>query len=79
MAIVWCLRLVPLSPRRSKSHPLTLEAIWDDDGGFVNWLDSGNAGPCNETEGDPKIIQQTTPDTDVRFSNIKWGDIGSTT
>lgn len=54
-------------------------SIWNDDGGFMNWLDSGDAGPCNATEGDPKIIQQIAPDTDVTFSNIKWGDIDSTT
>lgn len=45
----------------------------------MNWLDAGNAGPCNDTEGDPQIIKQTTPDTDVTFSAIKWGDIGTTT
>lgn len=54
-------------------------SIWNDDGEFMNWLDSGDSGPCNATEGDPKIIQQTTPDTDVTFSKIRWGDIGTTT
>ncbi|KAH8703552.1 putative endo-beta-1,4-glucanase celB [Talaromyces proteolyticus] len=53
-------------------------SIWNDNSQFMNWLDSGNAGPCNSTEGNPSIIEQTAPYTSVTFSNIKWGDIGST-
>ncbi|KAJ4354278.1 uncharacterized protein N0V89_006012 [Didymosphaeria variabile] len=53
-------------------------SIWWDEGGFMNWLDSGNAGPCNATEGDPKIIQTIEKAPSVIFSQIKWGDIGST-
>ena len=53
-------------------------SVWWDDGGNMNWLDSGNAGPCNATEGNPKVIQAIQPDTAVTFSKIKWGEIGST-
>ncbi|KAF2467310.1 endoglucanase-like protein [Lindgomyces ingoldianus] len=53
-------------------------SIWWDDGGFMHWLDSGNAGPCNATEGDPKVIQKIEPSPAVTFSQIKWGEIGST-
>ena len=53
-------------------------SIWWDEGGFMQWLDGGNAGPCNATEGDPKNIKNIQPDTAVTFSNIKWGEIGST-
>ncbi|KAK0610646.1 glycoside hydrolase family 7 protein [Bombardia bombarda] len=53
-------------------------SIWADDGGFMNWMDSGNAGPCSETEGDPKLIVKEHPEAAVTFSNIKWGEIGST-
>lgn len=53
-------------------------SVWWDEGGFMNWLDSGNAGPCNATEGDPKIIQQIEKAPSVVFSQIKWGEIGST-
>ncbi|KAI2638108.1 concanavalin A-like lectin/glucanase domain-containing protein [Xylaria nigripes] len=53
-------------------------SIWNDAGQFMNWLDSGNAGPCSATEGDPSKIIQEHPDTHVVFSNIRWGDIGST-
>ena len=53
-------------------------SIWLDEGGFMKWLDGGNAGPCNATEGDPKVIQQVEPRPAVVFSQIKWGEIGST-
>jgi cellulase len=53
-------------------------SIWADDGGFMTWLDSGNAGPCNATEGNPAEIVKHTPDASVTFSNIRWGEIGST-
>ncbi|KAF2017996.1 glycoside hydrolase family 7 protein [Aaosphaeria arxii CBS 175.79] len=53
-------------------------SIWWDEGGFMKWLDSGSAGPCNATEGDPKVIAGIEPNPTVVFSEIKWGDIGST-
>lgn len=53
-------------------------SIWNDSGAFMNWLDSGNAGPCNSTEGNPQLIQVQHPETSVTFSKIRWGDIGST-
>jgi cellulase len=53
-------------------------SIWWDEGGFMNWLDSGNAGPCSATEGDPKVIPSIEKDPAVTFSQIKWGEIGST-
>lgn len=53
-------------------------SIWDDTGGFMNWLDSGNAGPCDATEGDPALIVEKYPDTSVVYSKIRYGEIGST-
>jgi cellulase len=53
-------------------------SIWWDEGGFMNWLDTGSAGPCNTTEGDPKVIQQIEKAPTVTFSQVKWGEIGST-
>jgi cellulase len=53
-------------------------SIWWDEGGAMNWLDSGAAGPCNATEGFPETIQQIEKNPTVSFSNIKWGEIGST-
>ncbi|KAK5118767.1 hypothetical protein LTR85_007973 [Meristemomyces frigidus] len=53
-------------------------SIWNDAGAYMDWLDSGTAGPCNSTEGNPVLIEAEDPGTSVTFSNIKWGDIGST-
>ncbi|CAK7222570.1 hypothetical protein SCUCBS95973_004886 [Sporothrix curviconia] len=53
-------------------------SIWDAPGDFMTWLDSGSAGPCSATQGDPKIIAMNNSDAAVTFSNIRWGDIGST-
>ncbi|KAK1759824.1 putative endo-beta-1,4-glucanase celB [Echria macrotheca] len=53
-------------------------SIWNSDGDFMSWLDGMDNGPCNATEGDPTIIRARTPDVAVTFSNIRWGEIGST-
>jgi cellulase len=53
-------------------------SIWWDEGGFMKWLDSGEAGPCNDTEGDPKNIRTKEKDPMLKYSKIKWGEIGST-
>lgn len=53
-------------------------SIWWDSSGFMDWLDNGNAGPCNATEGNPAVITAIQPDPTVTFSQIKWGEINST-
>jgi cellulase len=53
-------------------------SIWWDESGFMTWLDSGSAGPCNATEGDPKVIREIEKAPTVTFSQIKWGEIDST-
>ncbi|KFY79001.1 hypothetical protein V499_01951 [Pseudogymnoascus sp. VKM F-103] len=53
-------------------------SVWWDTSGFMNWLDSGNAGPCSATEGNPTEIVKVEPNPAVTFSNVKWGEIGST-
>jgi cellulase len=53
--------------------------IWWDVGGYMNWLDTGDSGPCNATEGNPSVIVKVEPDPVVTFSNVKVGEIGSTT
>lgn len=53
-------------------------SIWNDQTGNMTWLDGGDSGPCNSTEGNPAFIERTSPGTSVTFSAIKWGDIGST-
>lgn len=53
-------------------------SIWNDAGQFMNWLDEGSAGPCSSTAGNPSTIEAETPFTHTTWSQIKWGDIGST-
>ncbi|KAK3389438.1 putative endo-beta-1,4-glucanase celB [Podospora didyma] len=53
-------------------------SIWNQPDGFMQWLDGGSNGPCNATEGDPNNIKASTPDTSVTFSNVKWGELGTT-
>ncbi len=54
-------------------------SIWNDNSQYMNWLDSGSNGPCSSTAGNPSTILAQDPNTHVIFSNIRWGDIGSTT
>ena len=53
-------------------------SIWWDESGFMNWLDSGESGPCNPNEGNPQNIRQIEPEPEVTYSNLRWGEIGST-
>ncbi|KAJ7138655.1 cellobiohydrolaseI [Mycena filopes] len=65
-------------------------SIWDDHEAGMYWLDSTyptNAstsspgvarGPCSTTSGDPKTVESTEANNAVVFSNIKFGDIGTT-
>ncbi len=53
-------------------------SIWDAPGDFMTWLDSGSSGPCSATQGDPRVIMMNNSNAAVTFSNIRWGDIGST-
>lgn len=52
--------------------------LWDDTSAFMNWLDAGTAGPCNMKQGNPAIIKKSFGYTQVTFSNVKWGELGST-
>jgi len=54
-------------------------SIWNDAAQNMNWLDQGSNGPCPAGQGSPTNIQNSHSDTHVVFSNIRWGDIGSTT
>lgn len=54
-------------------------SIWNDASQNMAWLDSGANGPCSIAQSTPAYIQANTPNTHVVFSNIRWGDIGSTT
>jgi cellulase len=53
-------------------------SVWWDAGNGMEWLNSGEAGPCSIEEGHPDYITEIQPDTSVTFSNMRWGEIGST-
>jgi len=73
----------------AKGHVLAL-SIWDDHAAQMLWLDStypidkdpavpGAArGPCATDSGKPSQVRADHPDSQVIFSNIKFGEIGST-
>jgi len=65
-------------------------SMWDDHEANMLWLDStypidtpdapgAKRGTCPTTSGDPKDVEEQHPDASVRFFNIKYGEIGSTT
>ncbi|KAH7335806.1 cellulase [Rhizoctonia solani] len=65
-------------------------SIWDDHAAHMLWLDSNYPldrdaskpgvarGSCPTSSGDPKDVETQSPDASVTFSNIRFGDIGST-
>lgn len=54
-------------------------SLWNDNSGQnMNWLDSGSSGPCSSSAGNPATIMSKSPGTHTTYSNIRWGDIGST-
>ncbi|KAI1873185.1 uncharacterized protein JN550_003438 [Neoarthrinium moseri] len=58
---------------------VALSIWWSSDGGMT-WLDglSQGAGPCADSEDLPENILKVEPEPEVTFSNLKWGEIGST-
>ncbi|KAF8603422.1 cellobiohydrolase I-II [Ceratobasidium sp. AG-I] len=65
-------------------------SIWDDHAANMLWLDSNYPtdrpatqpgvarGTCATTSGVPKDVEANSPNASVTYSNIKFGDIGST-
>lgn len=63
-------------------------SIWDDHSVQMKWLDSTyptdnskpgcERGPCSTSSGDPDELERDSPNSYVRYSNIKVGEIGST-
>jgi len=73
------------------SHGMVLVlSLWDDHEANMLWLDStyptdqdpsipGVArGSCDKASGNPDDVEKNHPDASVTFSNIKYGEIGST-
>jgi len=63
-------------------------SLWDDHAANMLWLDStypkdktaagGPRGSCSTDSGVPKDVEAQSPNSRVKYSNIKVGDIGST-
>ncbi|CAE6368679.1 unnamed protein product [Rhizoctonia solani] len=65
-------------------------SIWDDHAAHMLWLDSNYPldrdpsqpgvarGTCSNTSGSPQPLEIESPNASVTFSNIRFGDIGST-
>ncbi|KAG9091343.1 Exoglucanase 1 [Ceratobasidium sp. UAMH 11750] len=65
-------------------------SIWDDHAANMLWLDSNYPvgadpakpgvarGTCPTTSGKPSDVETNNPNSSVTFSNIRFGDIGST-
>jgi cellulose 1,4-beta-cellobiosidase len=65
-------------------------SVWDDYAAQMLWLDSNyptdksastpgvSRGPCATTSGKPAEVEAQSPNASVTFSNIRYGDIGST-
>lgn len=63
-------------------------SLWDDHAANMLWLDStypkdktavgGPRGSCSTDSGDPKDVESQSPNSSVKFSNVRVGDIGST-
>ena len=63
-------------------------SLWDDHAADMLWLDStypttkttpgGPRGTCPTTSGVPADVEKNSPDSSVKYSNIKVGDFNST-
>jgi len=63
-------------------------SIWDDHDVDMLWLDStyptdgkqkgSHRGTCNITSGKPADVEKNVPHSHVTYSNVRFGDIGST-
>jgi len=63
-------------------------SLWDDHSVDMLWLDStypvggtkpgDKRGSCATSSGDPKVVEAQSPNAHVAYSNIRFGEIGST-
>ena len=65
-------------------------SLWDDHAVHMLWLDSSyppdkspsapgvTRGTCPTSSGVPDQVENQYPNADVTYSNIKYGEIGST-
>lgn len=81
--------LANMSKAMAKGMVLVM-SIWDDHTAGMLWLDSNYPlgasatkpgvarGTCSQSSGDPATIESQSPNSQVTFSNIRFGSIGST-
>jgi len=63
-------------------------SLWDDHSAYMLWLDStyptdkttpgGPRGDCPTSSGRPNDVESQTPGAYVKFSDVRFGEIGST-
>merc|ERR1712232_830043 len=60
-------------------------SLWDDKLTNMNWLDShaghgkgSHRGPCSKSVGAPEIVRAKYPNAYATYTNIMYGEIGST-
>merc|ERR1711898_10983 len=71
----------------ARGHVLVM-SLWDDHDVNMLWLDStyptdgqqkgSHRGTCSTDSGKPSDVESQHPDSSVKFSDIKYGPIGST-
>lgn len=71
-----------------KNGMVLVMSLWDDHAANMLWLDStypktmttqgGPRGTCATTSGVPSEVEANSPNSNVKFSNIKIGEFGST-
>lgn len=69
-----------------ESGMVLVMSLWDDHSANMLWLDStyptdgqkpgDKRGPCAITSGKPKDVESQTPNAYVKFSNVKFGEVG---
>ena len=65
-------------------------SLWDDTSANMLWLDSDyplsadrtkagvQRGPCSRSSGNPNDVESQSPNSSVKYANIKTGRIGAT-
>lgn len=81
--------LKALGQSLDRGHVLAL-SLWDDHAAHMLWLDSSyptdvpasnpgiTRGPCATSTGVPADVEKQYPNSSVTYSNIRFGEIGST-
>lgn len=71
--------LAAMGDAMARGMVMAFSIWWSTDGSMV-WLDgaSQGAGPCTDADDLPENILAVEPEPEVTFSNLKWGEIGST-